>query len=147
MKTSATLICTSLFISSIVSAAPRVENPLIATARQIIGQRMLDPSSMQTRNMRIVKATVDGSVTSLVCGEYNAKNRMGGYVGFRSFVFDPIVNKAVMTTNGDFFYGNGDNFSLDSLKAGETLESIEAYSAEGHRRLDMVSKYALFCDR
>lgn len=44
-----------------------------------------DPESARFRNIRTV-GTDDGIV---VCGEYNAKNSYGGYVGFKRFVASP----------------------------------------------------------
>lgn len=60
----------------------------IATANKAIERELIDPGSVQYRN---VKAYPGGRV----CGELNSKNRMGGYVGFKNFIYsqaDSIVN-------------------------------------------------------
>lgn len=49
-------------------------------AKQLIERTLVDPMSVQYRE---VKSYGDGTV----CGEFNAKNRMGGYTGFGSFVY------------------------------------------------------------
>ena len=52
-------------------AIPKAREPMVSLLR--------DPASAQTRNERITKAGV-------LCGEVNAKNSMGGYVGFRKYI-------------------------------------------------------------
>lgn len=43
-----------------------------------------DPGSAQFRKMKVIEQS-DGSKS--VCGEVNAKNSMGGYVGYRLFAY------------------------------------------------------------
>jgi hypothetical protein len=45
--------------------------------KEAVGRELYDPSSAQFRNIQ--KSTMG------YCGEVNAKNRMGGYVGFKRF--------------------------------------------------------------
>lgn len=52
---------------------------VIPDAREVIRSKLRDPQSAQFRNERITK-------TGALCGEVNAKNGMGGYVGFRKYV-------------------------------------------------------------
>lgn len=59
---------------------------------------LFDPSSVQFRSLKIIldvpgsKLRSGGSKTTplvdVVCGEVNSKNRFGGYVGFRYFLWD-----------------------------------------------------------
>lgn len=51
-------------------------------AKEEVASRARDPSSVQFRNVRF-EAQHDGS--KVLCGEMNAKNGFGGYVGFRDF--------------------------------------------------------------
>lgn len=51
-----------------------------ALAKEAVRQRLVDPESTKFRNVRHVEG-------ELVCGEFNAKNRAGGYVGYRRFVY------------------------------------------------------------
>lgn len=53
---------------------------IVDIAKKEIESTLIDPSSVQYRN--IVAYSEDA-----VCGEFNAKNRMGGYVGFKPFVY------------------------------------------------------------
>jgi hypothetical protein len=56
---------------------------LVAQLRQPILDRLNDPDSASFRNERYVGPwTVSGGV---LCGEVNAKNRMGGYVGYTHY--------------------------------------------------------------
>lgn len=56
-------------------------NAAIEKVKAAIADSARDPQSVQYRKVRI--ASSDGS---LICGEVNAKNGMGGYIGFRRFV-------------------------------------------------------------
>ena len=68
-------------------------------------QTLIDPSSVQFRNIQVFldvpgsKLRTKGSKTTplvdVVCGEMNSKNRMGGYVGFKSFYWDSDEKKAI----------------------------------------------------
>lgn len=49
--------------------------------QQAAANELINPSSAQFRNVRL------GALDS-VCGEINGKNRLGAYVGFRSFYAD-----------------------------------------------------------
>lgn len=48
---------------------------------EAVRERLFDPGSAQFRDVRVVRAGY--------CGRVNAKNRMGGYVGFREFFAAP----------------------------------------------------------
>lgn len=52
-------------------AIPRARKPVVA--------HLSDPDSAKFRNDRIAKS-------GYLCGEINAKNRMGGYIGFKKFI-------------------------------------------------------------
>lgn len=58
----------------------------IRAIKSVTSYNLKDPSSAQFRNIRQAKLTrQDGSEELLVCGEINAKNSFGAYVGFRTF--------------------------------------------------------------
>lgn len=57
----------------------------ISRAKKIIARAMKDPMSAQFRDMY---AITRGTGDDTVCGEVNAKNSYGGYVGFRLFYVD-----------------------------------------------------------
>jgi hypothetical protein len=51
-------------------------------AKDLVSETLKDPDSVQYKNLRYVAAK------DAVCGQYNAKNAMGGYVGFHYFAVD-----------------------------------------------------------
>jgi hypothetical protein len=54
-------------------------------AKVAIAREMKDPDSVQFRNVRVVHL---GSLKN-VCGEVNAKNSYGAYIGFSQFIYYP----------------------------------------------------------
>lgn len=54
-----------------------------AGAMSAIKERAVDPGSVRFRNVFVVR---QASGTKAVCGEFNAKNRMGGYNGYERFI-------------------------------------------------------------
>ena len=55
----------------------------IRRAEETVSYGLNDPSSAEFRNERVVGPVGKG----YVCGEVNAKNRMGAYAGFRPFAY------------------------------------------------------------
>lgn len=68
---------TSITESSSTSIRESVDKEIIEEAMAAVSKDLKDPSSAQFRNVRIKGGHV--------CGEVNAKNAMGGYVGFQRF--------------------------------------------------------------
>lgn len=60
---------------------PRIDEKKLSA---IVGQLLKDPDSLKLRNVRLHPSEEAGSWH--LCGEYNAKNSSGGYVGFSHFV-------------------------------------------------------------
>ena len=56
-------------------------NGKVEAAKKEVESRLSDPSSAQYRN-------ITTSSQGVVCGEVNAKNKMGGYTGFEMFVYN-----------------------------------------------------------
>ena len=56
---------------------------VLPKARQLVAAQLNDPLSAQFRNDRFIDYDWH-------CGEVNAKNAMGGYVGFRRFIYGRI---------------------------------------------------------
>ena len=92
----------TLFVLATLSGCERhgVEEPEVAAAKEAVQALLTDPSSAQFRSLK-VNSTKAGEAS--VCGEVNAKNRMGGYGGFQRFYFVVSTNEA----------------ELDPLMAGE----------------------------
>lgn len=67
---------------------------------------LVDPGSVQFRNMQVylnvpaskLRTSGTGEV-EVVCGEYNSKNRMGGYIGFKYFYWDSGERKAFQASD------------------------------------------------
>jgi outer membrane murein-binding lipoprotein Lpp len=57
------------------------ESPDISSAKAAVVRLLKDPDSAQFRDVAIVKS----KAYTAVCGEINAKNGFGGYVGFQPF--------------------------------------------------------------
>ena len=136
------LVSIALSLLAQANTAPADVRSLELRAKKIIAARLIDPASLQLRNVRIKQAVVDGTSQTILCGEYNAKNRLGGYAGFKPFAYDPQTYKAVVTLtmggpNGlEIGYysedGSGDFSTSDSpremLRAGVSSEDYDAIS-------------------
>lgn len=66
----------------LVTTAFGYRSYLVSELRVPVLAKLNDPASAQFRNERVLGWAVGGSI---LCGEVNAKNRMGGYVGFVPF--------------------------------------------------------------
>jgi len=62
------------------------EGEAIELAKESLTRSLKDPGSAQFRNVRLV----DFDEGKVICGEINAKNSYGGYVGFKRFVAGPF---------------------------------------------------------
>ena len=64
----------------------RSEDLGLELSKEKIKKQLKDPDSANFRNVRYVSFKSEGR---LICGEYNAKNSYGAYVGYRLFVGSP----------------------------------------------------------
>lgn len=55
-------------------------------ARAAIALKLKDPDSLQVRNV-VAKGISPDPAKWSICGEYNARNSFGGYVGFHQFAY------------------------------------------------------------
>ncbi len=107
------------------------------SAKKIMTGRLIDPRSLAIRNTstKTAKAT-DGRTVTILCGEYNAKNRFGGYVGYKTFIYEPVVMKGVLSFDQAFALefmsadGQGDvTRDADSaIQSGASLTTLTARS-------------------
>lgn len=83
---------------AIISRKSQAEKAMKSAFERIL----VDPVSVQYRGIKVVldvpasKIIDKGSSTQLVdvvCGEYNAKNRMGGYGGYKYFHWNSFTNE------------------------------------------------------
>jgi hypothetical protein len=76
-----TAACGGVFLIAAVIGVSRwwSEDGQFSDARQAVSASMIDPHSTQFRNLRKIGPDI--------CGEVNAKNRMGAYVGYTPFLY------------------------------------------------------------
>lgn len=117
--------CLALCSGTQATAARPATPSIIVQARKLIAAHMIDPASLQVRNTRIIKKVVQGQSLTIACGEFNSKNRMGGYTGFQAFAYEPTVLKGVLSLGDDsqfsFFGADGG----DELSHREVFENAE----------------------
>jgi hypothetical protein len=80
----------------VAAAANADDQQQIEQAKQIAVYELKDPDSAQFRNMDVRDTGKDFAV----CGEINAKNSYGGYVGYRQF-YVLLGAKSVVIKRGD----------------------------------------------
>ncbi|MGB3069829.1 MAG: hypothetical protein WBC18_14845 [Ottowia sp.] len=79
------------FHSSAIAQKSGGHGVLVATAKREVAKDFKDPESARFRSIGIYKSkTGKGGVS--VCGEVNAKNSYGAYVGYRKFVFSDGIS-------------------------------------------------------
>lgn len=67
-----------------IAACSGANERLFDAAKAAIAAQLKDPESVQFRNLRSSQAPTGAE---LVCGEFNAKNSFGGYIGFKPFLW------------------------------------------------------------
>ncbi len=84
-------------------------------AKKAVSREMRDPSSVQFRDVKSVKQA-DGSTA--VCGEYNAKNAYGAYVGFEGFSYH----------SGRVYLQKSNPDMTDAGEIAQATEGLEAHT-------------------
>jgi hypothetical protein len=80
-----------VFVASYsLSACDQLPWSSVAKARDAVKDQLIDPQSAQFRNEVLTE-------TGRVCGEVNAKNRMGGYTGFKNYWVSFNPNNAIVS--------------------------------------------------
>lgn len=64
-------------------------------AKLLVTDRLIDPGSAQFRRL-----LHPGSDTRMICGEVNARNRFGGYDGFKMFLVNLSTTPAMVIFAG-----------------------------------------------
>lgn len=75
----------TLLLTFIILPASFGAENIIKLAKASVENILTDPFSAKFKN---VESFADG----VVCGQVNAKNKMGGYVGFKDFIYNGISN-------------------------------------------------------
>lgn len=93
----------------------------ILEAKTYGSSQMRDPSSVQFQNIETYRV---GSDTT-VCGEFNAKNGFGAYVGFKKFFYRPSQSELFK-----FVYESTSTGSLSFIIIPETLKLINTVCSD-----------------
>ncbi len=80
------------------------EAPIVVEARDAVKRSLKDPFSAVFQNVQ-ARSTVNlrGEPMEVVCGEVNAKNAYGGYIGFARWIFDSKTRSAYVMGGPDDF--------------------------------------------
>ena len=74
----------------------------LTAAKTAAAYDLKDPGSAQFRNIRGIQATAEtGKSATYICGEVNARNSFGGYVGFTPFVYNIKKGTAAVANRSD----------------------------------------------
>lgn len=116
-----------------------LETELTELLKEQVAYALKDPSSAQFRNLRLYQLTVimdSGKRTTggrrVLCGEVNAKNAFGGYVGSRPFVAWFVVSSETGHVREDSRYTE----IADPTNA-ESVKFFEETSKEACRNREM----------
>ena len=60
-----------------------IPDSLWLDAKAAVAETLIDPYAAQFDRLTVAK-----SAETIVCGRFNAKNKVGGFVGFRPFLYD-----------------------------------------------------------
>jgi hypothetical protein len=136
LKTIGTVL---VILSFVVPADAQTQASMQTAVRKILETRLVDPSSLQFRNVRTV-------VGPGLCGEYNAKNRMGGYSGYQLFFYDPET-ATITNMDGDFMSDKNGDFSLNefSRKKITSADEIESRRKTLDERTEQYKNNLMKC--
>jgi hypothetical protein len=100
----AVALCSGITLGAQVSRAGTAEDEALAIAHKAIVHDLKDPSSAQFRDETVRSQTLtDGSTGYIICGEMNAKNSYGAYVGFVPYYVAGNSGKFRTEENGGYF--------------------------------------------
>jgi len=106
----------------------------IAAAEKILADGLKDPESAHFRNVQF------RSETNAVCGEFNAKNSYGAYVGFKQFTVgeDRVVHRF---TSANEIHASNDGEKMKMLRAAmDDLNVLKQNCAEWAKEIDSKSE-------
>lgn len=133
--------CLAAAVAATVMVGPSFAqsvSSMTTQAREIILSRLIDPGSLSIRNTSVKSATApDGSSVSILCGEYNAKNRLGGFTGFKTFIYEPSNMAGVLSFEP--------NLRLDFLSSdgtGDVSGNPDSAIMAGAKPSDLTASYA-----
>lgn len=97
----ANILFTQFSKSTEAALATKSEAQIFELTKLEVKKPLKDPDSAIFRNMRLVDYKSTGRI---VCGEFNAKNSYGGYVGYKIFAGAP--GQAAQQNDGPQFHVN-----------------------------------------
>lgn len=102
--------------SQIIEAKPiKLTGSQLSAIQAKAAYDLIDPNSAMFRNIRAKEIKrEDGTQAVEFCGEVNAKNRMGGYVGFSAFKGKFVGSTPVI----EFMDNGGDSMGSAALICG-----------------------------
>jgi hypothetical protein len=112
-----------LFIAALVpvlafAQSDSADAPEIALAKTGMMDKLKDPDSAKFKNLSISK-----KYPWIICGEVNAKNSYGGYVGYERFIAfldrDSKSTVANVTTDPDLIRSDWPDYCGDESEAGQ----------------------------
>lgn len=87
-------------ISAQVSGAPKDDHlAFIAQAKKAVADQMRDPDSVKFRDVALYRQLESKELA--LCGEFNAKNGYGAYVGYRRFYVSESGGAKLEPDDGD----------------------------------------------
>ena len=122
-KFSATVATLTMMIG-MTSAEAQAQSRALSSAERVIVERtikemLVDPDSAQFE----MRPFIMGS--DLFCGQFNSKNRMGGYIGYKAFEVNVTTNASGTITSGSLprHYGWGDEMSSAIMASAHCQEA------------------------
>lgn len=82
------LIAATLLAAATTGAQAAPPPPSVQAVRQAVAAELRDPGAAQFRDVRVVASTEAGANA---CGEVNAKNGYGGFIGWQPFFAEMIA--------------------------------------------------------
>lgn len=83
------LSAVAVVVFAVAGCTSQPQSDLVASAEKAVRSAATDPASVQFREVQVVQLDTAAGSARIVCGEYNAKNRLGGYTGFEPFAWHP----------------------------------------------------------
>lgn len=86
-----------VFFAAGCDRIPSTEANLERQAREVLSDALFDADSAKLRYLRTAAARGE----NLICGEVNAKNRMGAFGGFHRFIVSPKERRSFIDPQAD----------------------------------------------
>ena len=135
--TKARYLAMCLTLAGLLTACQAAE---VTQAKRLIEDQLNDPASAQYKSIAVATIAKDAKYpiapgTKVVCGRVNAKNKIGGYVGFRLFYAVPSSNIVIIQPNApskSLSLSDYDKSDWDDYRnMAKFIESFEAICLQG----------------